>query len=370
MARKHPEGFYVYLHRRKSDGLIFYVGKGSGGRAWHLSDAERKNDYWSKTKKKHGICVEIYRSGMSEPCAFTLEKMLIHHFRIVGMPLTNMTNGGDGVSGLVSSQKIAVHCSNGMSFDSMSEAADWLRDNGWPNANSSRVSAASFGVRGTAYNLSWWRDGHSPKTYVDHYKERGKKRWRRVFCSNGMSFDNSLLAAEWIESEHGCKAYADHIRSACQGKHEIIHGYRWSYEDIFTGNWEYVSRKRAVFCSNGMKFDTVTDAAKWVSESGLGKCHTTLISRACSRPEALAYGLAWWYEGDKEKIPSDPMEVIRRKASRPVERSDGMVFDSAKSASIFMRSEGWPNAVASGISRVVRKRGKSAYGYGWKYANE
>lgn len=100
MVRKYPEGFYVYLHRRKSDGLVFYVGKGYKYRAWDIYDCSRPNLYWRRTKNKHGIEVSIYKDGMSNSCALTLEKIIISKYRSLGHPITNMTDGGDGFTGV------------------------------------------------------------------------------------------------------------------------------------------------------------------------------------------------------------------------------------------------------------------------------
>ena len=40
-------------------------------------------------------------------------------------------------------------------FPSMREAARWLRENGYPNANTGRVSECANGHRATAYNATW-----------------------------------------------------------------------------------------------------------------------------------------------------------------------------------------------------------------------
>jgi len=48
--------FYVYVHIKESDNTVFYVGKGSGGRAW---DFYGRNVYWKNVKNKHGVRVEI-----------------------------------------------------------------------------------------------------------------------------------------------------------------------------------------------------------------------------------------------------------------------------------------------------------------------
>ena len=95
--------FYVYIHRRESDGLPFYVGKGSGRRAWSSS---KRNNYWQNTKSKHGVLVEIVFENLSEEDAFDCEKNTIAEFRYFGYPLTNMTNGGEGTSGFIVSDVV------------------------------------------------------------------------------------------------------------------------------------------------------------------------------------------------------------------------------------------------------------------------
>lgn len=90
--------FYVYIHRRKSDGVPFYIGKGKLRRAWCFA---HRNEYWNRVREKHGVTVEICSRNMSEPDAFLLEMWLIAKFKHEGVALTNMTEGGDGVTGIV-----------------------------------------------------------------------------------------------------------------------------------------------------------------------------------------------------------------------------------------------------------------------------
>lgn len=86
--------FYVYTHIRKSDGRVFYVGKGHGRRAWSKS---RQNPYWHNIVNKHGFTVEIVMWFDSEECAFSLEKALIKYYGREN--LCNLTDGGEGISG-------------------------------------------------------------------------------------------------------------------------------------------------------------------------------------------------------------------------------------------------------------------------------
>ena len=91
-----PIGHYIYFHRKATNGKIFYVGKGQGRRAWGCVVSDR-NKYWTRTALKHGVIVEIVKCFDTEVCALTFEKILIG---IIGIKnLTNMTLGGEGMSG-------------------------------------------------------------------------------------------------------------------------------------------------------------------------------------------------------------------------------------------------------------------------------
>lgn len=93
--------FYVYLHRKKTDSSIFYVGKGQGNRAWDTGKGRRNNPHWQHIVNKHGVDVEIAQDGLSESDAFLLEMWLIAKFRHEGLVLTNLTDGGDGTTGFI-----------------------------------------------------------------------------------------------------------------------------------------------------------------------------------------------------------------------------------------------------------------------------
>jgi hypothetical protein len=87
-------GYYVYLHRRSTDGKVFYVGKGKGRRAW---DFKARNNHWHRVFNKHGATVEIVESGMAEWWAFEMEEQLIACYWSLG--LANHSTGGGHPSG-------------------------------------------------------------------------------------------------------------------------------------------------------------------------------------------------------------------------------------------------------------------------------
>jgi hypothetical protein len=69
--------FYVYVHRRATDGTVFYVGKGTGNRAYANQGRSR---YWRNIVSKHGYTVQIVQTGMQEWWAFEIERELISSY--------------------------------------------------------------------------------------------------------------------------------------------------------------------------------------------------------------------------------------------------------------------------------------------------
>lgn len=92
-----PHDYYVYEHRRSDTGSVFYVGKGSGSRAW---DVVNRPDYWFEAAFQSGYTVHIVEHGLVEWAAFEIEYGLISmHGRAVDGtgPLVNRAHGGGGV---------------------------------------------------------------------------------------------------------------------------------------------------------------------------------------------------------------------------------------------------------------------------------
>lgn len=93
--------FYVYVHRRETDGAVFYVGKGKGGRLTH---SYGKSKWWNSIANKHGWYAEKFKDGLSEECAYALEKILIFSNQT---KLCNLASGGVGGTGF--KKKSAEH---------------------------------------------------------------------------------------------------------------------------------------------------------------------------------------------------------------------------------------------------------------------
>jgi hypothetical protein len=87
---------YVYVHRKITDGAIFYVGKGS--RPDRMLDQTSRSRYWHNVVKKHGFSAEGVARFETDDLSQQLERDLIAWYGRAN--LANLTDGGDGCAGI------------------------------------------------------------------------------------------------------------------------------------------------------------------------------------------------------------------------------------------------------------------------------
>ncbi len=99
---------YVYTLTDPRNGMPFYVGKGHGKRCeFHLDEAKyytnRKSKKLNKIRKLMSLgmkpIITKVEENVSDAQAIDFECLLIAEMRDIGIPLTNMTDGGDGAKG-------------------------------------------------------------------------------------------------------------------------------------------------------------------------------------------------------------------------------------------------------------------------------
>ena len=98
--------YYVYIYFVIETNEIFYVGKGSGNRAW----TGKRNKFCEDMKATHNWDVKILKNNLYEEDAFVYEQQYILEFKDNNR-LTNQTKGGDGISGYVMPKEVKLKIS-------------------------------------------------------------------------------------------------------------------------------------------------------------------------------------------------------------------------------------------------------------------
>lgn len=302
------EVYYVYVHTRCDTGSVFYVGKGQAGRAW---TKRRSNRHWLNIVSKTDYAVTIIQDCMQEDGAFLLEMWLIAKFRHEGIKLANKTDGGEGLSGFRHSYETRiksarkVYCSNGMTFESISFAADWVRSQGVYAARGGMITSCCMGKRKTVYGYAW--DYNSVPVTPEHTgkeamaKAAAKASSVKVFCSNGMEFNSRKDAVIWLRENGHPNASDSAIVACCNGKYHTAYGHTWANSKKSLGSFMTKSDRSIarggteVMCSNGMIFNSLSSAQRWLRGNGKAKADAVNIKKHLDGKIKTAYGYTWSY---------------------------------------------------------------------------
>ena len=97
--------YCLYVHKRKSDNELFYIGIGNNKRPYIKGT---RSNFWKNEVKKHDYSIEILTNNLTWKNAQEAEIQLIKLYgrRDLGLgQLVNLTDGGDGSPGCVTSQE-------------------------------------------------------------------------------------------------------------------------------------------------------------------------------------------------------------------------------------------------------------------------
>lgn len=196
--------YYVYLHRRCDTNDVFYVGKGKGKRAYQKYS---RNRWWCAIVEKVGFTVEMVEINLAEDDAFELEVETIKFYKECGYTLCNMTNGGEGQSGVIASAETRAKQS----------AARMGNTHGLGHRDTDEQRKKK--------SLSRIGKKHSQETL----DKIGNSHKKPVVCSNGMWFDSTRAAIKWLKSIGFLKAAPAAIGRCCHGTAHIAYGFKWSF---------------------------------------------------------------------------------------------------------------------------------------------
>lgn len=91
--------YYVYIHRRKDNNEVFYVGISRQEKYFRINTKTGRNQIWNNIVNKYGFIGEVLYSNLSKEYACLIEKALIKSYGRINTNtgvLANLTAGGDG----------------------------------------------------------------------------------------------------------------------------------------------------------------------------------------------------------------------------------------------------------------------------------
>ena len=106
--------YCLYIHIRKSDNIIFYIGIGNEKRPYIKGT---RSTFWKNEVKKHNYNIEILSNNLTWENAQEAEIQLIKLYgrRDLGLGcLVNLTNGGEGSPGCVTSEETKIKLSKAL----------------------------------------------------------------------------------------------------------------------------------------------------------------------------------------------------------------------------------------------------------------
>jgi len=242
------KSFYVYVHRRATDGRVFYVGKGSGSRS-HSS--HQRSKYWKNIVAKHGYITEIVQNNILEWWSLELECELIAFYGRDS--LCNHTDGGEGISGYSHTQaaKDKIKKSNIGKIVSDSTRMKLSENNPMKNP----VTAKKAGRKGRVMSEEWleklrlskigtkrseetkqkmrdnnkMKDPEVAKKVSDALKNKPKKTSRSIICVETNQLFKTVSEAASVIRLVKKTASTTNIWQCLQRERKFAYGFHWKY---------------------------------------------------------------------------------------------------------------------------------------------
>lgn len=157
--------FYVYEHIRPDTNQVFYVGKGHG---YRLTSTKNRNKYWQNIVNKASFNAVKVVEHDSEELILLAEIERIDQLRKLGFKLVNVTDGGQGISGLKHSEE---------SKKKMSDSRKLIVPHKHTDETKEKIRKANTGVVFTEerkQKISKARKGHKMLSHVKEALKLGR----------------------------------------------------------------------------------------------------------------------------------------------------------------------------------------------------
>lgn len=291
--------FYTYAHYRadSATGLPFYIGKGSGKRAF----VKRRSAYWKNVAAKHGVHVELLSEWRTEQDAFEHEKLLISIFKDMGGCECNLTEGGEGPSGLVHSSKTRIQMR--------------LSHQGKPASPEHKAAVAAIWDRQDVRQRHQLAILESWKSPARKEKQSTVQKALKSSSDAKLKMKNQSIAL-WKNPELRARII-EKTKAALSGKKKT---------EAHVLAIQAAIGKPVICIDTGEVFNTVTEARDKIRNTN-SKAAVSAISGCCKGKYKKAYGFSWAYV-DKLDRKEPPMRVTVEGDKVTVAKGDDQITTS------------------------------------------
>lgn len=224
--------YYVYEHWRLDRDECFYVGKGRGGRAFSMKNRNRHHQAIVAKLNHIGSAFEVkmVSVGLLESDAFEIEKERISFWRASGVDLTNLTNGGEGASGLKHTDETKKIWSLQRKGRPVSEEGRLKRSIALKGRPKTKEHAAAAGKAGGMARLGKNQNPEWIAKRIEAMKKNNSFNHARlckpVICiSNGKEFLSVSEAAKFFGLQK------DYVSAVCRGKRKHTAGLVFKFKE-------------------------------------------------------------------------------------------------------------------------------------------
>lgn len=300
------EDFYVYLHRKRSSGEVFYVGKGCRNRS---NSQKSRNPLWRKIVAKHGLVIEIAFSNLQEWAAFEIEADLISLYgrrdKNSGT-LVNMSDGGDGLANPSDSVRQKLSNKAKVRFSDPTTRASLL-----VQLDNARNDPGSLAKRLSVFADKDYKDQHAKRMKAMHADPEFKVRFLEAARKKVISDESRARMAIHLKSLHATEEFrasrderTRRLNADPEFKQRAADRMRARIQDPTFVQKLTLARSAAISRSvrcleTDTQFKSATDAADWLMLTVPGvksrSSGRSAIGQCCKHKRITAYGYHWQY---------------------------------------------------------------------------
>jgi hypothetical protein len=193
--------YMIYLHLRNDTNQVFYIGKGQKNRPY---DIYNRNKYWCNIVSKHGFTVQILSYFENEQDAYAEEKRLISEYKSKGISLANLTDGGEGATGMPKSDETKKKISKAKTGVKIPSLAGNLNPSCRADVKLNKsISMKNFYLNGGVNGMTGAKRLDLSNYNIAHPKVGSKNHKSKAIIVDGLRYESILLASKAIGINQG-----------------------------------------------------------------------------------------------------------------------------------------------------------------------